>query len=74
MRASTALATRNDAYSEAVRTKMSLPTRASGRMSSVRGRRVVAGARKSSAANAAPMPACAITVPHADPASPHPNT
>ena len=45
-------------------------SRASGRIRASAGRRVSAGARSSSEAKAAPIPACAITVPHAEPARP----
>ena len=73
-RASTAPATRKEPYSEAVRTKISPPIRPSGRIAASDGRREDAGAASRARANAAPMPACAITVAHADPARPQSKT
>jgi hypothetical protein len=69
-RASTAPATRNEAYSAVVRTKISEPMRAIGRIRASEGRREVAGARSRAATKATPMPSCATTVAHAEPASP----
>ncbi len=69
-RASTALATRKDPYSAAVRTKISRPIRASGRMRASDGRRESAGADRSARTNAAPIPAWATTVAAAEPDSP----
>ena len=63
IRASTDAATRNDAYSAVVRTKIWRPTRSSGRISASRGRFERACGRSSSTANATPIPACAIAVP-----------
>ena len=55
-----------------MRTKISEPIRASGRIAASDGRRESAGARSSAATNAAPMPSWATTVAHAEPASPQP--
>ena len=69
-RASTAEATRNEPSSAVVRTAISVPIRISGRM-----RASIGGsnpARRWTSRNARPMPACAITVPHAEPARPQP--
>ena len=70
-RASTAEATRKEPSSAVVRTAMWPPTRISGRMRSSIAR--CQPARRCTTTNAVPIPACAITVPHAEPASPHPN-
>ena len=75
MRAITALAVAKATSSAAERTKSSPEIRTSGASSARRGRRdraalLAAGVRSSSQANAAPMPACAITVPSAEPSSP----
>jgi hypothetical protein len=56
-----------------VRTKISPPMRASGRIAVSDGRRDVAGRRSRMVTNAAPIPACATTVAQAEPASPQPN-
>ncbi len=69
-RASTAEATRNEASSAVVRTAISPPTRISGRISASDGR--AQPARRCTWTNARPMPAWAITVPQAEPASPQP--
>ncbi len=69
-RASTADATRNEPSSAVVRTAMWLPIRISGRIRAQRGG--CQPARRWTATNARPMPACAITVPHAEPARPQP--
>ena len=71
--ARTALATRNEAYSAAVRTKISPPIRASGRILASDGRRESAGAESRARTNAAPIPVCATTVAQAEPASPQSN-
>ena len=68
IRASTALATRNEPSSAVVRTAMCAPMRISGRIFAHSGR--CQPARRWTATNAAPIPAWAITVPHAEPARP----
>ena len=68
IRASTAEATRNAPSSAVVRTAMCAPTRISARICAGCGR--AQPARTWTATKAKPMPAWAITVPHADPASP----
>ncbi len=73
-RASTDAATRNDAYSATVRTKICRPTRIIGRISSRLGRFDAAYGRSSSTTNATPIPSCAIAVPAAEPAIPQWNT
>ena len=70
MRASTDAATRNDAYSAVVRTKICQPTRTIGRISVRLGRRDVACGRSSSTTKAIPIAVCAIAVPAAEPAIP----
>ena len=71
IRAITALATTKDAYSAAVRTKISPPILSSGLMRSSIGRHQAPA--PTFTANATPMPACAIAVPQAEPATPQPN-
>ena len=68
-RASTAEATRNEASSAVVRTAISPPIFISERMRSSRGGSQP-DARACTHTNAPPIPTCAITVPHAEPASP----
>ena len=67
-RASTAEATRKEPSSAVVRTAMCEPIRISGLIRSHIGR--CQPARRWTATNAAPIPAWAITVPHAEPARP----
>ena len=69
-RASTAEATRKEPSSAAVRTAISVPIRIRLRMRAGTGRSQPA--RSCTARKAPPMPSWAITVPHAEPASPQP--
>ena len=69
-RASTAEATRNEPSSAPVRTAISVPIRISGRMRASSGGSNPA--RRCTCTKARPMPAWAITVPHAEPARPQP--
>ena len=70
-RASTAEATRNAPSSAVVRTAISDPIRISARIRASTGR--CQPARSCTARNAAPIPACAITVPQAEPGRPQSN-
>ena len=71
IRASTAEPTRNEPVSAVVRTAISEPIRISGRILSGCGRS--SPARYWTAKNAPAIPACAITVPHAEPFRPQSN-
>ena len=70
IRASTDAATRNEARSAVVRTKICPPIRSIGRISRRLGRLELARGRRSSMMNAAAIPAWAIAVPAAEPAIP----
>ena len=72
-RVATAPARTNELISAAVRMKIHFPSESTRRASASRGRASPAlSPRRITTMNAAPIPSCAIAVPHAEPSIPQP--